>query len=106
MSTKKGGITKRESASLFLVIIVYSLVLWWVSGHASEQLQTSQVKMSQLIFLELGTQVNTARKWTIVTMELAGKIKSRKDLSKVVYDNLIPYSGKLSREKTFVDFEV
>ena len=91
MSTKKGGITKCDSVSLLLVIVVYSLVLRWIPGRAFERLQTSRDKMSRFAFLELelGTQVNTARKWTIVTMELAGKIKSRNDLSKVVCDNLI-----------------
>ena len=89
MSTKKGGITKCDSVSLFLVIVVYSLVLRWIPGRAFERLQTSQDKMSRFAFLELGTQVNAARKWTIVTMELAGKIRSRNDLSKIVCDNLI-----------------
>ena len=73
MTTKKGGITKCDSVNLFLIIIVYSLVLRWIPGRAFERLQTSQDKMSQLAFLKVGTQVITARKWTIVTMKLAGR---------------------------------
>ena len=84
MSTKKGGVTKCESASLFLVVVVYSLVLRRVSGHVFERLQTSRDKMSWLTFLKVRTQVNTARKWTFVTMEITGKGKSRSTLSKVV----------------------
>ena len=79
MSTKKGGITKCDSVSLFLIITFYSLVLRWIPGRAFERLQTSQDKMSQLAFLKVGIQVITARKWTIVMMKLAGKSKSRND---------------------------
>ena len=77
MSKKKGGITKCEITNLFLIVVVYSLILRWISGHAVERLLTSQDKMPYLTFLKVGTQVIAARKRTIVMRELASKIKSK-----------------------------
>ena len=86
---RKRGITKCGVASLFLIVVVYSLILSWISGHALERLQTSRDKMPWFTFLNVGTQMITARKWTFVIMEIAGKIKGKNILGKVVCDNLV-----------------
>ena len=83
MYTKKGGITKCESASLFFVV-VYSLILSRISGHAFERSQTSGDKTPWFTFLKVGAQMITAIKWTFVIMEITGKIKSRNNYGKVV----------------------
>ena len=67
-----------------LVVVVYSLNLSGISGHAFERSQTSRDKTPWLAFLKVGTQTITARKWTFVIMEITGKIKSRNNYGKVV----------------------